>query len=467
MAETWSPFPIIGGAYSDDVKPWSDQDCVNWMLTPAEKSGARSQAKLDTCDGLVLHKDLGTNAPVRGVHDVEGLLMAVSDDKLFRVPHDGAPTIVGTIPGVSRVSMAHNAVNELAIANGQGGYVYNVLTNTFAQITDEGFPGATIFDFIDNYIAGLEPLGRFWFHGELNEADNYNSLDRYVAESAPDKIRSLIVSHREVFVPGERTGEFFRNTGANTGTFQRVDGTEMEEGICSPWAIARLDNTVFWLGEDGQAYRLVNHAPQRISNSALETEWATRNLANVFAMTWEGRGHKVFYLTFPDGHTWGFDILSGEWHRRQSYGMTRWRPSCMTRSQGDYIAGDFANGKLYRLDRNVILEDGLPMVRKRRGGLVHGDGNDVVINGLKLFFNVGAGPVTSDDHVCTVRYLDDGSHNMGPGRVFDLGAAGRYRTMVQDFGWGITQSRVWDIEVSSPGRFDLFDASMMAERCNL
>jgi hypothetical protein len=391
----WEPWAVIDGAYSDDAKPWACQDTVNWLPTPAEQGGARSAIMLQTPPGLIEYCDLGTNAPLRGAHDVEGLFLAVSGTSLFKVVN-GVATNLGTIPGVSRVSMDHIPRGDgfqVGIANGTSGYVYNTADDSLVQITDEGFPGATIFQFVDNYLAFLEPFGRFWGHSDLNDALSYNTLDRYTAESAPDPIKSLIVSHREVFTPGTRSGEFFRNTGAATGTFARSDGTEMERGIASAFAIGRLDNTVYWLGEDGVVYRLEGHQPVRVSTGPIEQAIARSNVANAFAFTWEDKGHNVFYLTLPDGQTWGYDAWTNRWHRRASHGLNRWRLSTLTRSRGQWIGGDYSNGKLYTLSwaEDAVHENGEVMVSERTFPIAHDNFNNLIINGVRLLVDTGRG----------------------------------------------------------------------------
>ncbi|HET6724794.1 MAG TPA: hypothetical protein VFH85_02175, partial [Gammaproteobacteria bacterium] len=151
----WQPFPIVGGAYSDDAKPWTVQDTVNFIPVAAEKRGTRSPTMLRCAPGMTAFTDLGSNAPIRGMRNVEGKLFVVSGSKLYRVGVDGAVTELGTIPGVERVSMAHNQItggNQLAIADGLGGgHVYDTADETLTRITDEAFHGASSFDFIDGY----------------------------------------------------------------------------------------------------------------------------------------------------------------------------------------------------------------------------------------------------------------------------------------------------------------------------
>lgn len=403
-----TPVDILANWYNDETLPWSAQKAVNCLAETAEVGGTRSVAKTKGLPGLTLLVNLETGAPIRGAEDVEGTLFVVSGTSLFQINPDNTAINRGNIPGVSLVSMAHNkqggttAANELVIANGLSGYVYNTDTTVLAQITDDAFPGATTFDYVDGYISFTDPEGRFWGHSALNQATQYSSIDRYDAESAPDKIVSHIVSHREVMVFGTRTTEFFRNTGAATGTFQRVDGTEMEVGIAAPLARARLDNTVYWLGNDGIVYRLAGHSPQRVSNRPIEQAISEFNPANAFAHTWEDRGHKVFYLTFPDGLTFGFDVATSLWHARETYGLDRWGINTTTRWNGLWVAGDYSNGKLYHLNWDDFTEDGRPLVMECQPGVTHADGNDVLCPYVELFMDTGQSPNPGDLEVLAI-----------------------------------------------------------------
>lgn len=463
---TWNPLPIIGESYSDDARPWSSQDVVNWIPVPAERPGTRSEWKLESPVGLIEYADLGTNAPIRGAHDVEGLLLAVSANSLFSVSPAGVATTIGGIPGVGRVSIAHNQItngHEVLIANGQSGYVYNTQNGNFGQITDDGFPGMKIVDFIDGYMAGIEPQGRYWLHSELRQAREYNTLDRYDAEAQPDKLVSLVVSSREVMVLGDRTGQFFRNTGQTTGTFQNSNGMEIDVGCVSPFAAIGMDNTVYWLARDGLVYRLAGHSPQIVSTGPIAQAMLARNLSGAFCTVWTGGKHKVVYFTFPDGETFGFDAWTEKWHRRESYGMKRWRLNTLTQSRGQWIGGDFANGKLYRLDASAMHEAGAPLVSRLRSPVIHAEGNDIIVAGLKLAFDVGRAPIGESDHFCSIRYSDDGGHNWTDARIASLGPTGGFGTQIVERRFGRTQERTWEIEVSSPGKRDLLAASWTAE----
>ena len=403
----WQPFQIVGGAYTDDALPWTAQDTVNYLPVRAERAGGRSADKLEQVPGMVTFANVGAG-PHRGGRDVEGKMFVVSGTKLYQVSTAGVATELGTIPGVGLVSMTHNQItggNELVIGNGDSGYVYNTKTSVFSQIGDEGFPGFVTADFINQYIVGVEPQRRFWFHSDLAAATDYSTLDQYEAEAAPDRLVGGISSHSEYVAFGERTIEFFRNDPTSSSAFQRIDGVTAERGCANANTIRRLDNSVFFLADNGTVCKLENgYTPVPVSTRALEAEIAKRDWAKAFAFVWEDRGHAVYYLTFQDGRTFGWDVAQGEWSRRESYGFTRWRLNTLFKWNGDWYGGDYNSGKLFRLDWDYALDGCDPIERRRITGVTHNHQNRMFISGLEVVVDTGnvesvlhAGPIIAGD----------------------------------------------------------------------
>lgn len=391
------PVDLIGGFYTDDSLPWSCQDTVNWLPVMAEVAGTRSPSKLSTAPGLKPWQIVGSG-PIRGMHDLEGGKFVVSGQTLCRINPNNTVDPIGTIPGVGRVQMTHNQFKtgyQLLVENGQGGggYVFTSSTGTFAKITDEGYPGSISSDYLDSYLLGVEPQGRYWFHSNLADATDYNTLDRYEAEASPDRIVGLAVSQFEVVVFGQRTIEFFFNAGGQTGTFQNRRQS-ITRGCASRHTIQKLDNTLFWLGDDGVVYRMEGYAARPVSTRALEKAISAYNWAEAIAFTWEDRGHKVYYLTFPDGLTFGYDVVSGLWHRRESHGMSRWRLSHIQKWGNAWYGGDFQNGRTWLIDWDYILEGDEPLVRRRVSPVASDNQSALVNPTAELVFDVGRGPET-------------------------------------------------------------------------
>jgi len=391
------PVDLIGGYYADDTLPWSSQDTVNWLPVMAEVAGTRTPKYLKTPPGLKPYQNIGTG-PIRGMHDLEGARFIVSGRYLFRISNTGVGIPIGIIPGVGRVSMTHNQFKtgyQLLVENGQGGggYVYDSTTQTFGRITDPGYPGSISSDYLDSYMLGVEPQGRFWFHSNLADATDYNTLDRYEAEASPDKIVGLAVSQFEVVVFGQRTTEFFYNVGTATGTFQNRRQA-ITRGCASRHSIAKLDNTLFWLGDDGIVYRLNGYAALPVSTGPMHRAFAGLNWAEAFAYVWEDRGFKVYYLTFPDGYTWAYDVVSGLWTRSQSFGLKRRRLTHTVKWGSQWFGGDFQDGRLWELDWDYLLEGDEEFISERTSPVLHDNQSSVGIPNAELIFDTGQGPMT-------------------------------------------------------------------------
>lgn len=401
------PVDIIGGFYTDESLPWSCQDTVNYIPVRAEVAGTRTPTKLVDAPGMkpflwIGHyaEDAVPSGPIRGMHDVEGKLFIVCGTTLYRINNKDVAIPLGAIPGTGRVSMAHNQItggNQLIVVNGSSGYVYNTVSEVFERVVDASYPGAAIVEFIDGYLMQLEPFGRFLLFSDLADALAYNALDRFEAETAPDMTVGLAIVHQEVWALGERSIDVFENVGTAQGTF-RNKGVSIQKGCGARWSTGLIDNGVAWLGNDGVIYHARSYDPVRISTRAIEValaECSPADRRNAFAMVWEDRGHAVYYITVPNGPTFGYDFSTGLWHRRASYHPVtdvsgRWRLNDLVRANGRWVGGDYQDGRLYTLDWDYMLEGvDTPHVRERTSPAAHNNQNRFTIDHVELIFDTG------------------------------------------------------------------------------
>ena len=397
----WKPIPIVDGSYSDDSRSFAAQDTVNWLPVAAEQAGARSNTMLRTPPGLQSYAQIG-DGPHRGARNVEGKLFIVSGETLYQLTTDGYTTALGTVPGRSRVSMTHNQIaggNEVVIVNGSAGYIYNTFTGSFNLIVDAGFPGAIVCDYINSLCVFVEPARRFFFNSDLADATAYNTIERYESEASPDRLRTLIVSHLELWLFNERTIEIFDNTSDAASIADHIlfvnKRIVIERGCAGTHTVCKLDNGVFWVGDDGVVYRADGYTPHRISTQAIENELSECDLSKAWMFTWSDRGHSVVYLTCPDGKTWGYDVSSQKWHRRASIGQDRWRLNTMVEWEGDWYGGD-KDGAFYRLNWDYFMEGCDEMVSSRTSGVLHDNQNRVAVHGLEFVFDTGSAVTTCD-----------------------------------------------------------------------
>lgn len=131
------------------------------------------------------------------------------------------------------------------------------------------------------------------------------------------------------------------------------------------YSVAKLDNSLFWLGADargfGVVYRNQGYNALRVSTHAIE--FAIQNydvLTDAIAYTYQQEGHSFYVLTFPTvGKTWVYDVATGLWHERAGFkngDFTRHRSNCQMNFNQDIIVGDFENGNIYALDLDVYSD---------------------------------------------------------------------------------------------------------------
>lgn len=385
------PVPLVTGFYADQDRPFSQQDVWNYLPCRAEKEGARSPLMLKTPPGLFPWLELEGAPPVRGLHDCEGRLFAVIGTTLYRINPKGVAVPIGTIPGNGRVSMDHNQRangQQLTVVNGSAGYVYDTYADTFERITDTGFPGSPVIRFMDGYMLGLDPAGRFAFSSAAANALDYNTLDRWTSEYRPDRLVGMGRLGGELLLLSANSGEFFGNTGAAQQPF-RSRRIFLDKGCAGPHTVVEADNNVFWLGSDGYFYQLDGYNSRRISTRPIEQAIRGLDWWNAFGFVWESEGHTVVYWTFLNGQTWGWDTSQQEWHRRESYGLARWRPSCTARSGSAWYAGDFQKGRIWRLDWGYPWEGDTEFVSGFTLPVIHDNQNELVHSRLELVMDVG------------------------------------------------------------------------------
>ena len=391
------PINLIGGFYQDDNLPWSAQDTVNWIPRPAEMPGTISQMKLVGAPGLSFLADIDDD-PVRigGFRNVEGRMFIVAGTTLYELNTDLTTTVRGTIPGAGPVTMAHNQLefgNELCIGNGSGTlYVWNTWTSTFTVVTDDAATGSVQSVYLNRRIIHLDPFGRFGYPSEIDSATSYDSLDRFDSEVSPDKFVGIGESQFELVGISQRTTEFYSDTGATEQPF-RPKRIAINRGCAARNSIVKLGGTLAMLGDDGIFYRLQGYQWEPISTGPVNKAIEGNNWANCFGFVYEDRKHEIAYWTFPDGQTWGYDAWTGLIHRRESFGLNRWRINAIEKWNDMWIAGDFQSGRIYRIDWDAYHENGQPLVARRVAPPIYNNGNAVVCPMIDLVFDTGRGTI--------------------------------------------------------------------------
>ena len=357
--------PILGGSYVARSINAADNRMVNLFAEAIpEGSGGKEAGFLLRCPGLRLLATVG-DGPIRGLWVTNGVAYVVSGSKFYSLSTSYTATLIGTVSGSGPVSMADNGT-QIFIACNPLSYIYNTSTAVFAQITDVDFPGAGSVGYLDGYFVFNEPDSQKFWVTSLLDGTSVDPLDFASAEGYPDNVISLIVDHREIFLFGTTSVEVWYDAGTPDFPLARIQGAFMEVGCEAAYSVAKLDNSVFWLGSDargrGIVYRANGYTPARISTNAVE--YAIQgygNISDAVAYTYQQDGHPFYVLIFPSAQaTWVYDVSTTLWHERAGFEdgqFTRHRSNCQMSYNSEIVVGDYADGRLYAFDLDVYADD--------------------------------------------------------------------------------------------------------------
>jgi hypothetical protein len=173
--------PIANGFYVSDSLPIAAQECTNWYPNIVQGVGL-SQETLFGTEGIVQLATSGVLDNVnRGSHEMAGKPYFVNGERLYRLDEsNGVYTLVfiGDIAGTTRVSMADNGTQLMVLVPNGNGYIYNHVTDTFAQITDSDFTAngnPQFVVFIDGYFLITTDSKKF-IVSSINDGLSYNAL---------------------------------------------------------------------------------------------------------------------------------------------------------------------------------------------------------------------------------------------------------------------------------------------------
>jgi hypothetical protein len=476
--------PILGAAYVARSINAADNRCVNLFPEMTPDNG-QTAAFLNRAPGLELLQSVGTG-PIRALwaHQTNGSdFYVVSGGEVYKLNSmTGAPTLLGTVSGTGPVSIADNG-SQIFFACNPDSYIYNEVTNVFAQITDPDFPGAVTVGYLDGYFVFNEPDSQRVWVTSLLDGLSVDPLDFASAEGSPDGLVSLIVDHREAWLFGTDSVEVWYDAGLPDFPLTRIQGAFNEIGCVAAFSIAKLDNGLFWLGTDargqGIVYRANGYTGQRISTHAIEYAIAQYgNISDAIAYTYQQEGHAFYVLTFPSGDaTWVYDVSTQAWHERAGWDngeFVRHRSNCQCNFGGNIIVGDYENGNIYKFSLDIYADNGgiQKWLRSWRA-LPTGQNNLKRTAHHSLQLNCESGVGLNDgqgsDPQAMLRWSDDGGHTWSNEHWSPMGKIGAYYQRVFWRRLGMTlklRDRVYEVSGTDPVKIAIMGAELILSPTN-
>ena len=506
--------PILGSAYVARSVNAAANRMVN-LFPEVVPEGGMEPAFLQRCPGLLLQQTIG-DGPIRGLwaHQTRGDdFYVVSGFEVYKLNGlNSTPIKLGDVTGTGPVSIADNGT-QIFFACNPDAFIYDESTDTFGQVTDPDFPGASTVGYLDGYFVFNEPNSQRIWVTQLFDGFQIDALDFASAEGSPDGVVGLIVDHRECWVFGTDSTEVWYDAGNPDFPLAPIQGAFNEIGCAAPYSIAKLDNTVFWLGADargqGIIYKATGYSAQRISTHAIE--WRIQNYKNMtdaVAYTYQQDGHAFYVISFPSANeTWVYDVSTGAWHQRSSYSekvayesafelsafeptafyavayinptsvsgaFTRHRSNCQCNFQGNIVVGDYANGNIYTFDLDVYNDNGVAQRWLRAWRALPTGSNNLhrsAHHSLQLECETGVGidVGVGSDPQAMLRWSDDGGHTWSNEHWTSMGRIGSTGTRAIWRRLGMTlklRDRVYEVSGSDPVRVYLTGAELVLSGTN-
>jgi hypothetical protein len=336
--------------------------------------------------------------------------------------------------------------------------------------TDGAFTSATCVDIVDNYFVYNRPdtqqFGASAALSPISPALSFGSKD-----GAPDDLVALIVDHREVYLLGEVSSEVWIDAGTSPFPFQRIPGTSTQHGIAAPFSVARLGNSFAYLSRNirgqSQIVQMNGYVPTRISTHAVENSLTNQVVSDAVAWTYQLEGHEVYVISFPSINlTWAYDVASGMWHKwlyTNNLGQyERARGNCCAEFQGLVMVGDYANGKIYKLDKLNYTDDGQHVRRLRRAPHLVSDFQREYFDELQIQFQPGVGLPTGqgENPQAMLRWSDNGGSTWSNEHWTTIGLIGKYANRAIWRRLGTARDRVFEVSISDPVKAVIISANL-------
>lgn len=403
---------------------------------------------------------------------------------------------VAGVPGLNGLSLIINYINGNTIQGAAGtslGVAPAALTSTTGQVSTAatgqittGLAGTPyMVDFMDGYFVLLLKDSTMFQTSNLEDGSTWDPSFIYQTNEYAGNAVTMISNFREFWVFGSKKALPYYDSGDLLTPMQPVPGAFVEHGCNAPWSVARLDNSIFWLGSDERgrnvAWRSQGYTPVRVSNHGVEAIWQSYpTLSDCIAYTTSKKGHGWWHLYFPSvGHSWRYDTTTGMWHEvgtlHPNGSFTNHRSRIHVYAFEKNLVGDTSTGMVYELSDTAVTDDlpdlpQNPIRRARRAPHVINEHEWIFHHRLRVLLEAGLGPTPPlldgegqpREPQVMLRWSDDGGHTWSMEYLCGAGFAGQFRRRVEWRRLGRSRDRIYEISTTDPIPWRLVDAYLDA-----
>lgn len=410
--------------------------------------------------GLRRIVEITDHSGCRGLITIGSTLLHILGGQVYSVIRSGTTftaTALGALAGTAPVTVAkNNAVTPNVVAVTENG-VFNLFASSAPiAFADGDLPAVNSVTQIDGYLIFSTAGGQIWATGLNNVSVATNSL-----EGLPEgQLYRVIEYNNELFAFGNWGFRVYRNAGLSPFPLEYA-GIKRDVGIAGTHAIAGdaegFADALIWVGADRRVYRLEGYTPTPISNSHVSRSLEAADPTTLQAEVYMAEGDAFWSVTSPSQFTWDYNLTTGLWNERKSYGRNEWRARRTIREFDRWIAGDLLTGDLFEVAPAYGFERDDPHVYELYSGLISAAPNRLNAKQSWFSFTSGLGvaagidPIETDPRV-DIRLSRNGGASWGPWKSRGLGKEGDFDKVVRIGNGGRTSPKglQYHLRISDP-----------------
>ena len=387
------PINIIGSSYETRAGSISKQTTKN-LYPEVIPTGKVIKALHNWYGASAFSPSVG--AIGRGTHKVNDVLYQVAGNTLYSIASNGTRTTIGSITGSDPVVMDNDGEN-LIITTGGDGYRYNISADTLSLISDVDYEPAKSCAYINTQMIydGLE--GRFQVSDPGSSA-SINALNYATAESHPDDTIRVYVKDGLLYVFGEESFEIWYNSGIGNPPFDRIEGAVRDIGLISPYAVAKTNDTLYFIGDDKIVYKMIGYKEQGISSPGIAQIFSSFNMANTTAYHVHFDDNEIIVFRFPsEGRTFAYSENTDNWFELTTgANEDNYFGNSFIECYGHKLIEDARNGAIYILSPTVYKNIDEVMIRERvsppiSGEVINRPGQRLLMDRIRFVVEKGVG----------------------------------------------------------------------------
>jgi hypothetical protein len=412
------------------VRPQESGGRLINAFAEATPYGAPSKVIIRRSPGLLKKQESVNHVHTRGFLDAAGLLLWVLNDRVLSVDNSFVTVDLGALVGTLPVTLAkNNALVPNYVAVTENG-CFNLFTGSPpTSFADADLPGSptSVCD-MDGYFVWTFSDGRV-FASDLNSV-NVNALS-FTTEQGLIARRAIRYTGL-LFIFGDKWTGVYSDTGTIPFPFTR-QGVIIPRGIVGTHAIAGWEtgwaNELLWVGDDYIVYKLEGYTPTPVSNNdvsrAIYSAVRAGKSGFIEAYVYMYEKNAFWVVSCHDEWTWEYNLSTGEWNERVSYGRPNWKGHRSIRIYERWLTGDELTGDLFEVSGTYFLEGVDPLIWHVESGALSGFPNRTVIPRAAFNMTTGVGDFAIEgDPKVEISWSLNGGQSYGNPVIRRLGGPG-------------------------------------------